>query len=381
MKTATDYWFTIEPYVYVSTVNQCALLYNTLDGVIIESDKSEVIALLQEMLQEENCGVVFLDNERYHQKDINAFISELREKYMGDLIDVTLSKGRPIQALPYVNFSSKRDKKYNFSALENMLQTLSEISIHVDHTTDVAKLIPFLESAPDGLTFNVIGNFEEVTNGNELLSFLDQYTSPKNILSSYTNLISIETSFTNNFSHKVSVRFPVDMQQWNKSMQLLLNQVFPFEYVFDVTSLDDCQQAGQLVEQYQIEQYQLNPVYTGDNIGFFAENVFLNKEDILSTSMSIKDFFFKQSMNIHDFGKINIMPNGDIYANENHPILGNIRTHNMLKIVQREVHEGKSWFRIRNHAPCNTCIYQWLCPSPSDYEIAIDRPNLCHVKQ
>jgi pseudo-rSAM protein len=44
-----------------------------------------------------------------------------------------------------------------------------------------------------------------------------------------------------------------------------------------------------------------------------------------------------------------------------------------------EVEEGKSWLRIRNQAPCSTCIYQWLCPPPSDYEIVIGRPNLCHI--
>lgn len=75
------------------------------------------------------------------------------------------------------------------------------------------------------------------------------------------------------------------------------------------------------------------------------------------------------------------MPNGDVYANVNHSALGNISTHSIHGIVQKELEEGKSWLRIRNHAPCNTCIYQWLCPSPSDYEIVIGRPNLCRVKQ
>ena len=86
-------------------------------------------------------------------------------------------------------------------------------------------------------------------------------------------------------------------------------------------------------------------------------------------------------MNIYDFGKINIMPNGDVYANLNHPILGNIYTDSLYEIVHKEVEEGKSWLRIRNEAPCNDCVYQWLCPPPSNYEIAIGRSNLCHVKQ
>jgi pseudo-rSAM protein len=148
-----------------------------------------------------------------------------------------------------------------------------------------------------------------------------------------------------------------------------------------MSSDEDYQQAEQILGQYPIKQYQLKPVYTGENIAFFEENIFLVKEDILSTSMSIKDFFFKQNMNTNDFGKINIFPNGDVYANLNHPVLGNIATHSIDRIVSRELEEGISWLRVRDQAPCNNCLYQWLCPSPSDYEIAIDCPNLCHVKQ
>lgn len=169
------------------------------------------------------------------------------------------------------------------------------------------------------------------------------------------------------------------MQEWKHSRKVLLNQTLPFEYVFEVTSVQDCQQAELLIEQFQIKYYCLKPLYTGENIGFFEENIFLNKEEILNTSLSMKDFFARQTMNIYDFGKINIMPNGDAYANINHPVLGNIYTHSIYEIVNKEIEEGVSWFRVRTQEPCNDCIYQWLCPSPSDYEIAIGRPNLCHV--
>jgi hypothetical protein len=62
-------------------------------------------------------------------------------------------------------------------------------------------------------------------------------------------------------------------------------------------------------------------------------------------------------------------------------ILGNIYTDNIYEIVSKEIEEGKSWFRIRSHAPCNDCVYQWLCPPPSNYEIAIGRPNLCFINE
>ena len=381
-KTAVDFWFTIEPYVFVGITKQCVLLYNTLDGATIESDKIDVVELLQETLQEENCGVVLLTKEEYQNKNISDFLCELREKYMGDIIDISLSKGKPVQLLPYYNFPNKQEiyKKHNFFLFENVLNYLSEISIHLDQTTNITTLISFLKLLQRNITFNIIGNIGEVTNYRELLSYFDQLTSPKNVLCSYKSVIALQPTFVNNFSYRISVNFPIDTQKWNNSRQILLNQNLPVEYVFSVSSEEDCHKVDELIECFQIERYRLNPVYTGNNIRFFEENVFLTKEDILSNSMTIKDFFLRQAMNIYDFGKINIMPNGDAYANLNHPVLGNIYTSSFYEIVSKEIEEGTSWFRVRNQAPCNDCVYQWLCPPPSNHEITIGRDNLCNVK-
>ena len=381
MKTATNYWFTIEPYVFIGLTNRSVLLYNTLDGVTLESEQEEVIGLLRELLQKENCGVVLLANKKYKQKDIYSFISELREKFMGDIIDVALSKGKPIQLFPFFNFPGKHEiyKKHNFSPFKNFMEYLSEVSIHVDATSNAAKLTPFLQSIPGSPTYNIVGNITEVVRYSELLSCLDQFSSPKNLLCSYKNVVALQPDFENNFSYRISVHFPIDIQQWDNSMQILLHQTLPVEYVFYVVSDEECLQAEQFVEQFKIEKYKLNPIYNGANIRFFEENIFLTKKDILSMSLTIKDFFLRQAMNIYDFGKINIMPNGDAYANLNLSSLGNIFKDSLYDIVQKEVEEGGSWFRIRNQMPCNDCVYQWLCPPPSNYEIVIGRPNLCHV--
>jgi len=382
-KTTSNYWFTIEPYVYIGLTNTCALLYNTLDGATIESDKEEVIELLQEVLIKENCGVVLLTDKKYQNININAFIRELREKYMGDIIDVALSKGKPVQLLPFVNFPDKHqvEKRSNFLLPEKIYRSLTEISIHVEQTTNIIKLISFLQSLHGQQIFNIIGNIWAIANYDKLLSFFDQHSSPKNILCSYTNVMDLQPTFSNNFSYKVSVNFPIDIPRWNISREILHNQTLPFEYIFDISSEEDTEQAKQFINQYNIEQYKLNPVYNGDNIRFFEENVFLTKEDILSTPLSIKDLFANQLINIYDFGKINIMPNGNAFANVKHPALGNIYVEGIYNIVRKEIDEGKSWFQVRDQAPCNNCVYQWLCPPPSNYETAIGRPNLCHVKQ
>lgn len=383
MKNVSDYWFTIEPYVFVDIKSKHVLLYNTLDGVTIESTNEKIVELLQETLQEENCGVALLTHERYRQEEICCFVDELREKFMGDVINVSLSDGKPVQILPFYNYSKEQElyKKNNFSSYKNILEKLFEISLYIDATTNITKLIHFLITLPKNLTFNIVGNMEEVPNYSELFSYLDHCYSPKNLLCSYKNIIPLQPIFAHNFSYQISVSFPINVERWNHAMKVLLSQALPVEFVFEVSSEEDVQLSEQLIEQHQIDKYRLKPNYTGNNIRFFENEVFLSKEDILSTPMTMKDFFARQAMNLYDFGKITILPNGDVYANLNHPSLGNIYVNNIHEILHKEVEEGKSWFRVRNHPPCTDCVYQWICPSPSNYEIAIGRSNLCHVKE
>lgn len=132
MERTSDYWFMIEPYVHINIANGYMLLYNTLDKETIISNNEKVINLLEELLQDENCGVTILKNEQYRQNDIHSFITNLREKYMGDIIDISLSKGKPIQILPHTNFCNKRNEKYNFIKNANLLHFLNEIIIHLD---------------------------------------------------------------------------------------------------------------------------------------------------------------------------------------------------------------------------------------------------------
>ena len=381
-KETTNYWLKIEPYVHISIVNSNVLLYNTFDGSFIESKDIEIVKLLKETLLKENCGVVLLTAERYNLDNIRKFIMELRAKYMGDIIDIELSKSKPVQIMPFTSLVNTQElfKKQNFPTGKKILEYLSEISIYVDYNTNIMDLNSFLKSLPNISTVNIIGNLKDVANYKELLLVLDQFPSLKKITCNYSNVISLQPEFVNNFSYSILINYQIDISKWNYSRRLLLNQSIPFECIFEVTSMDNYSQINKFIEEFGIEKHQLKPVYTGDNIDFFKENVFLTKDDILSTPLSISDFFINQSMNIFDFGKIAIMSNGDIYANVNYPILGNIHTHSIYEIISKELEEGRSWLRIRNQAPCNTCLYQWFCPSPSNYEIAIGRPNLCHVK-
>lgn len=179
------WWFTIEPYVYIGLTSECVLLYNTLDGEYIESNKVEIIQLLKKLLERNNQGVVYLTNEDIQNRIVESFVDEVREKYMGDIIDIALSNEKPVQILPLFNFLDNEKlevyKRHNFSVSRNLLENLFEITIHVNNETDICAFLNFLKSVPSKIIFNIYGKLNDVVNNERLLSFLDNSSSLKKL--------------------------------------------------------------------------------------------------------------------------------------------------------------------------------------------------------
>ncbi|MBR5613144.1 MAG: hypothetical protein IKW43_08430, partial [Bacteroidaceae bacterium] len=103
------------------------------------------------------------------------------------------------------------------------------------------------------------------------------------------------------------------------------------------------------------------------------------EEDICNLHLSKREVFAHQAINTNAFGTLHIDVEGNVYGDLNGKCLG-VMEDGLYMLVYREMTEGNSWLRIRDQKPCCDCIYQWLCPSPSNYESVIGKPNLCHVK-
>ena len=74
------------------------------------------------------------------------------------------------------------------------------------------------------------------------------------------------------FLYKIHIHFPIDIKQLIITTQSLKDQNNLFELIFDIASLDDYLKAWEIIEEYQIDKYQFNPIYTGYNIDFFKDN-------------------------------------------------------------------------------------------------------------
>jgi pseudo-rSAM protein len=150
-----------------------------------------------------------------------------------------------------------------------------------------------------------------------------------------------------------------------------------------ITSVSEYERAELLSEQLIKRNIEVNikPFYNQKNLTFFEENIFMQQDDILSEELDKQDIFTLKELNMNDFGKITVMPDGEVYANINKKPIGNIQE-KIGDILCRELINGDSWRHTRYHTkPCNCCRFKLICPYPSNYELVIGKPNLSYVVQ
>jgi pseudo-rSAM protein len=124
------------------------------------------------------------------------------------------------------------------------------------------------------------------------------------------------------------------------------------------------------------------PKYNGNNLSFFEENVFIEKEDLLNQKLSIKKIQTNRIINQLFFGKLDITHDGfliqknmlnttDIRIDDQHDL--------MYFILHKLSDDHSNWFLIRKKCePCVDCIYNEICPPVSYIEMILGRNNLCH---
>lgn len=124
---------------------------------------------------------------------------------------------------------------------------------------------------------------------------------------------------------------------------------------------------------------EVRPIFTGENILFFKKYVFASEEDFKINYYDKQDIFAHQVMNTNFWGKLYILPNGYVYSNLNVPPLGTLEN-NVYDLISSEMKSHRAWRLTRDClSPCKDCLYRYLCPSPSNYEFVIGKPNLCHI--
>lgn len=406
-----NYWFIIEPYVYCNTIKDELILFNTLDNYILKASNPKIISLVESALSEDSLSVTLLEGRKLKDEIIYNFVKELRDNFLGDVIDTGFSTGKPIQFLPRINSLSykkqvNKSEERNFA--DNVLSYLYEVSIQINASkgnsisgsSQFFKQIGYNRSdtngnSPVNISFEKLQSFllgiKKSTVGRiriigeniwihphieRIFELLDQSELFPEVV---IDALSINFSLLDKCRcNLIVVVQPIESDNMKDIITKLMDYSIE-QFIFIIEEEGHVEIAESICSFLQIENFQFIPFYNGKNIAFFENNVLLEEEDIISSGHTIKSIHSRHLVNTSDFGKLTITADGKVYANPNFPALGTIDD-DIRELIYKEMEQGTSWRRIRDMKPCCDCVYQWLCPSPSNYELVIGKSNLCHVK-
>ena len=410
MKTK-NYWFSLKSHVYVEFKKDKMLLYNTQNGNSMKVIAKEAIALVTQMRESENLGVIFLDKKQQMISEIRSFVQNVIELQMGDLWDIKENSQKPVRLFPILNLQRDVDrlKEGNGNELllgKDIIHYLLEVNIYLNDICDKScsqcdkyyKQIhcctcsntrhelpaKYVNSVIEQIKYSQIGKIN-LLGGNifkykDIIKIHDSLNLLKNLVHCYIHYSNFEKAeFINSFYLELIVNFPIDEASFKNVWSQINKENTTIHFIIE--SDRQYLETEKLIHQFGIEKYDIHPFFSGKNLNFFNKNIFIDEEDILSKTLQMREVFRNQKLNSNFFGILFILPDGTVKANTDTENIGNIKDTNVLDLIYEEMLKNTAWRKVRDAQPCCDCVYQNICPSPSNYEIAIGRPNLCHVKQ
>ncbi|WP_293738808.1 TIGR04150 pseudo-rSAM protein [uncultured Parabacteroides sp.] len=408
------YWLYLEPYTMVFSEKEKSLIYNTLSSEYLQIPNSgKAYSILQRILSSPDIYLLKIEEDELFEKEVIAFVKNLQSKFLGEYIACHMTTRKPV--ILYPKLKLLRSVKNMETMGKDILAYLQKIVIQItgkctcqcsvcsyaykqitvcnrlcDKELDLDILLQLITIIRNtsAKSIDIIGgnpffysSFEkmlEVIKLTPMLQFNIKCFSEHIITLTDCKVLSLLKNIPN-IHLQIQYVGNVFIDYLQELQMRLENCGVRYGIEFLISSEEQYSQAIDICKALSFSQYEMIVLLNEKNMDF-AKQMYWDEEDILSLNSSKKDIYRRQSINTFDFGKIIVLANGDVYSNMNFDSLGNIYKEDISAILLKELEEGKSWFRVRNNIPCNDCVYQWFCPSPSNYEIVAGRLNFCSIK-
>lgn len=384
------YWFVIRSSVFIWKKGSSCYFYDSesFAGKLFALQDPDITSLVNKLLDIDNLYSLEICQTELQKEALRAFIDTLISLGMGRLFNQKEIKGRPIQFPPILNLQSdverlkKEGDKISFAG-ENVLLNLHSLQFELP----VPGNDSFMEAACGILDAVYIFISEIMITGyhpclNTYQIFWEKMRESAGVKKFGFDLSSLTEEMVNGLRAldlpHIQIKFLIK-PGFNPDKLERFRQLFAFAtlfYEFEVFEEADCEPVDKLTSDWDPAFLHIQPRLNGKNLDFFKKYVYITQQDLERTRQTKQNIFAHQALNTNDFGKLRITSDGNVYANLHHAPLGKI-TDDIHRMVYQEMYEGTSWRRVRNSAPCSDCVYQWLCPSLSDYELEIGRPDLC----
>ena len=400
MKT---HWFTLYTDTFFWLNDTFGLVYNTKNKKqFLFSLTNKLLDKSHQLLEIENLYSIELTDNDISDNELNQWIQSLINIEAGYLSHNVAFEKKPVSLKPILKVQDKKEYyelKHNQGKGSVILQNLHELTFYINsstngnneyykqhlfpikdcHVLDSSQIFSFIRNSrnPFLCNINIVGNIFSYPNFEKFLIDISTFSIPCTTHIMINDLLDNKEKINEiNFIDHIHFNFLIESAF---DVSSLKDISFPYSITAFIVSESDFIKFSSLLESFSSTQLiKMIPIYNGENMRFFKSNVFIDKDEIEHIALSKNEIFMRQSINIGNYGKLIIMPNGNVYDNVNVSPMGTINN-SPYSLVYKEFIENKSWFRTRDQSPCKDCIYQWLCPSPSNYEIVMGRNNLCNI--
>lgn len=409
MEAAYIYWLYLEPYTFIFRNEEKALVYNTLNSAYLVCPYTQPLfrELIDGLEDMDNGYCVPLSEKALKNLEVLAWIKRLCETFSGNVIPASGQKPFLLKPVCRIYNSIQHQQKDKvFSLGHNILENLNEINLFLP-----SDILSSSEACPPPYYKQFLHNYP----------FLSQGLSCNDYARLLANLSATDVSKVNLLNTNACSFFPrlwevlgqcdldmdlyVDVEAVNDKMcdwhltrnmrlviclssrhgmSILKNAVLLLKdkrckWNFIVENERDMDVAN-LLQEHTGASIDLLPYYNGGNMDFFKQFVYNTLEDLLAEPISKQSIFRRQTLNENFFGKLTILPSGEVYANMNAGKIGNVLSDPLAKLVYKEMTQSTAWFLTREKGICGDCINRYLCPSVSNYEWASGIMNMCHVR-
>ena len=324
-------WFALKSHVYVEFKESEMLLYDTKSGKRIETKQREAIDLISQLYKPKNLGVTRLSNEMLLQPEQSGFVKEVVEKQMGDVLDAGKFIQKPVRLVPILNLQKdidklKKNKDYYPMIGNNAKNYLMGLNIYLNnscsrncpHCDKYAKqfLCCTTQNANRELKIEEIETifrqieYASVSNVNILGGNIFEYgrlAELKNLFVAFKDIVHCYFHYENyqpnilpdSIQLDVMVDFPIKESVFTSTIGAIDGKKTTVYFI--VENENQYGQVENLVNKYDITSYHIRPVYTGDNLKFFEDNVFVNREDLFYKTFSIREIFRNKKLNCRFF--------------------------------------------------------------------------------
>lgn len=197
----------------------------------------------------------------------------------------------------------------------------------------------------------------------------------------YVDMVEKNKAFWTSKMVSLAIFFE-DEEEFKKMELLLEKERIVHQWLFLIRNANEQDKIERILDEYPNLDCDLLPVVEQNetNMDFLKKLMFTTYDDFVQSRNEKRQIFCNQTINSNFWGHIFVSPNLEVFTNTNGKAW-NLLDGNILNIIHEEVKDKKSfWRKTRDKVqPCSNCVFRYLCPPPSNYEVYLDKFDLCFM--